>query len=79
MIKRGSSPSSIAAQLHDAGFSYILFNPSEWERMAGVNRNAPLWRLNDHEKASFFSFLQDRTKTLFASNGVSVHLISYEE
>jgi hypothetical protein len=79
MVKRGLSPSSIAAQLHDAGFSFILFNPSEWERMAYVNRNAPLWRLNDRDKASFFTFLQDQTKTLFAANGVSVHLVSYEE
>ncbi len=78
MVKNGKAPSSIAGELQDAGFTHILFNPAEWERMAYGNRNAPLWQLSVPEKARVISFIRDRTDLLFSSNGVSVHGISHE-
>jgi hypothetical protein len=78
MVRSGKVPAYITGELRSAGFTHILFNPAEWERMAYNNRSAPLWLLNDSEKAAVFSFLRDRTDLVFNSNGVSVHKLSYE-
>lgn len=78
MVKNGQAPSAISRGLREAGFTHILFNPAEWERMAYQNLNAPLWRLGAREKAAVGSYLRDRTDLLFNANGVSVHRISGE-
>jgi hypothetical protein len=75
MIKSGKAPSSMTAELQSAGFTHILFNPDEWERMAYRNRSAPLWQLTAAQKAKVIAFLQARTDLVFESNGVSVHRI----
>ncbi len=76
MIRNGKALSSITVELQNEGFTHILFNPDEWERMAYRNRSAPLWQLGAAEKAKMISFLRDRTDLVFNSNGVSVHRIS---
>jgi len=76
MIKSGKAPSYITAELQSAGFTHILFNPDEWERMAYRNRSAPLWQLSAAQKEKVIAFLRDRTDLVFESNGVSVHRMS---
>ena len=76
MIRSQMAPSSITVELQSAGFTHILFNPDEWERMAYRNRGSPLWQLGAAEKAKVISFIRDRTDLVFDSRGVSVHRIS---
>ena len=79
MVKRGEYPEQMVQELKNAGFTHILFNPAEWERMAYGNRNAPLWVLTALEKEALDSMLRGQTDRVFAVNGVSVHRIRNEQ
>ena len=79
MVKRGENPEQMAQDLKSAGFTHILLNPAEWERMAHGNRNAPLWVLTAPEKEALYSMLGGQTKRVFTANGVSVHRIRNEQ
>jgi len=78
LVKAQKDPILMKEELVDSGFTHILFNPEEWRRMAYENKNAPLWRLSDRNKAALLIFLRERTQLLFSSNGVSVYRIDGE-
>jgi hypothetical protein len=78
MVKEGWGPDKIKDSLTAAGFTHILFNPVEWERMAYLNRNAPLWEVDDRGKRAVLAFLRDHTRLLFGSRGISVYGITGE-
>ena len=78
LVKAQKDPTLIKEELVDAGFTHILFNPEEFERMAYENRNAPLWRLRDRDKAALFNFFREQARLLFSSNGVGVYRIGRE-
>jgi len=78
MIREGRSSGEIRNSLYQAGFTHILINPAEYERMAYVNRNAPLWQLDPLQKKILGAFLRDHTDQVFTQNGVNVVRIRHE-
>jgi hypothetical protein len=78
MIREGRSSGEIMDRLFRAGFTHILINPVEYERMAYGNRNAPLWQLDPHQKEALGAFLKDHTDEVFTQNSISVVWIRHE-
>jgi len=78
MIREGRSSGEIRDRLRQAGFTHVLLNPAEYERMVNVNRNAPLWQLDPLQKEVLGAFLKDHTDEIFTQNGISVVWIRYE-
>jgi len=78
MIKEGELTREIGAKLRREGFTHILYNPQEYERMAYKNRVAPLWVLSGGENQSLQSFLLNRTDLVHTANRISVYRIKDE-
>ena len=78
MIKEGKKSGEAARQLTRAGFTHVLFNPEEMERMAYGNRNAPLWVLTAREKEALESVLRNGMDPVFEAKGVTVYRIRHE-
>lgn len=78
MVKEGLSPGDMVTQLKKAGFTHILFNPAEYDRMANRNKNAPLWRLSETQSRQLDEFLERYTDKVFTKNGIDVFRIGTE-
>ncbi|UCG39400.1 MAG: hypothetical protein JSV00_04000 [bacterium] len=65
MVKEGRSAPSMAQALRQAGFTHILYNPGELERVAYGNRMAPGWKLTPEQRESFSLFLANETRQVF--------------
>jgi len=78
MIREGRSSGEIRNSLYQTGFTHLLINPAEYERMAYVNRSAPLWQLDPLQKEILGAFLRDHTDQVFIQNGINVVRIRHE-
>jgi hypothetical protein len=78
MIREGRSSGEIRKSLYQTGFTHLLINPAEYERMAYVNRSAPLWQLDPLQKEILGAFLRDHTDQVFTQNGINVVRIRHE-
>jgi hypothetical protein len=72
MVKDGAHPQEMAAKLRQAGFTHILLNPGEYDRMAYRNVNAPLWRLTPSQRQVFRDFLDGWTEKVLTENGIEL-------
>lgn len=78
MIRDGSSPAEAAHRLRRQGFTHLLYNPGEYDRMAVTNRNAPLWRLDGEQKQVLGRFLSEEAAPVFTANGIAVLELGHE-
>jgi hypothetical protein len=72
-VRRGLSPRQVREALAREGFTHLLVNQREWERMAGTS--APGWALPAEARSALAAFLGAETEERFASGGVSVREI----
>jgi hypothetical protein len=68
--RRGSSPADMRRELSAAGFTHLLLNPAEWERMA--RSTSPGWALPDAGRGDLERFLREESREVFSFAGVSV-------
>lgn len=73
MVREGKPLEDIHKELKKTGFTHILFNPSEWRRMAYGNRNAPQWRLSEEQDRYLSEFLVQWTQMVFSGKGILVY------
>lgn len=76
LIKGGMDRDAAAKDLVDAGFSHLLVNTSEWQRMAYRNRSAPAWRLSEEQEARFAVFLAGNSEPIFSDGSVTVYSLA---
>jgi hypothetical protein len=69
MVKGGETSEHMAQELARAGFTHILFNPSEMERLAV---KSPFLRIDEEEAARLSRFLSDRAQVVFDEKGIYV-------
>jgi hypothetical protein len=69
MVKGGETLEQMAEELARAGFTHILFNPGEMERLAV---KSPFLRIDEKEAARLSRFLSDRTQVVFDEKGIYV-------
>ena len=69
MVKSGQSEDEIARELTGSGFTHILFNPREMNRLAV---KSPFLRMNDKEASRLSSYLSTKTRTVFEEKGIYV-------
>ncbi len=70
MAREGLSPDRIRSSLASAGFTHLLANPSEWERM--INAGEAKWRVSTKTKVRIRDFLSNYTKPVFSEKGLTV-------
>ncbi|MFV1957379.1 MAG: hypothetical protein ACC669_07440, partial [bacterium] len=70
MAREGVLPGDIHARLISAGFTHILVNPSEWDRM--INAGEKKWRINTEGRLVIKDYLEMYTNTVFSDRGVTV-------
>ena len=69
MVKGGETSEHMAQELARAGFTHILFNPSEMERLAV---KSPFLRIDEEEASRLSRFLSDRAQVVFDEKGIYV-------
>ena len=69
MVRQGISPEDIRDELNKAGFSHILFNQPEMQRLAA---KSPFLRFGNGEREAFEEFLSTQARTVFEGRGVYV-------
>jgi hypothetical protein len=75
LIRQGEGSDGAAKNLLEHGFSHILFNPGEFERLAA---KSPFLRLGPDQRAILDTFLAERTMTVFSGGGIRVLEIAHE-
>ncbi len=70
MAREGVLPGDIHARLTSAGFTHILVNPSEWDRM--VQMKQWKWKIDSRAKLLLKDYLEMYTKTVFSDRGITV-------
>ncbi len=70
MAREGVLPGDIHARLASAGFTHILFNPSELDRM--VKMKQWKWKIDSVAKLLLKDYLEMYTKTVFSDRGIIV-------
>ena len=78
-IKRGEPHRAVVRELAGDGFTHLLVNRSEWQRMAYRNRNAPAWVLSPEQQERWVDFLHTSTGRVFTSGPVTVYSLRPEE
>ncbi len=78
-IKRGLPHGAVIQELSGAGFTHLLVNRSEWQRMAYRNLNAPSWVLSPEQQARLGDFLNTSTERVFSSGRVTVYSLCPEK
>jgi hypothetical protein len=69
MVKRGETSDHMAQELALAGFTHILFNPREMERLAVKSR---FLRMDEEEASRLGRFLFEGAKAVFDEKGIYV-------
>jgi len=69
MVKSGQTTDEMARALKRAGFTHILFNPREMERLAV---KSPFLRVDEEEAARLTRFLADSAQIVFNEKGIYV-------
>jgi hypothetical protein len=75
LVRQGEGSDGAAKNLLEHGFSHILFNPVEFERLAA---KSPLLRLGPEQRAVLDTFLAESTMTVFSGGGIRVLEIVHE-
>jgi len=70
MAREGVLPGDIHMRLTSAGFTHILVNPSEWDRM--VEWKQWKWKIDSEAKLLLKDYLEMHTKTVFSGRGITV-------
>ena len=70
MARAGFPPDQVRSTLAAQGFTHILANPSEWERM--VNAGEPKWKISTEAKLMLRDFLKTYTRPVFSEKGITV-------
>jgi len=69
MVKDGATVKTMAEDLEKAGFTHILYNPTEMKRLA---EKSPFLRMSDEEAARLSRFLSEKTRIIFQDRGIYV-------
>ncbi|MDF1535208.1 MAG: glycosyltransferase family 39 protein [bacterium] len=75
LVRAGKMSDEIADTLLARGFSHILYNPVEMERLAA---KTPSLRLDPEEWDILNTFLKERTKKVFVHSGISVWKVQHD-
>jgi hypothetical protein len=75
MVRRGETPDEIAETLLTQGFSHILYNPVEMERLAAKTSQL---RLDPEESDILENFFRVRTEKVFMHSDISVWKLQHD-
>ena len=72
LARAGLSPHEMRSSLRKEGFTHILYNRDEWDRMAYFSPIAPAWKVTGAPRDTLLRFLNGAARKVFSHGGVSV-------